>query len=310
MKGKNKKGRNVTAKHSTMHLQAWSIFLHLRRIICKFQLAFTPISHNIKINQQVYTEDCSSRYGAMTCWETFGPGIHVGVTWHTSLTKTLSKTKNTQMAVASTNRTMHPETPKNCLGMAQRTWERAQGVAFLPPNPKYPNSIKNSSDFPKQVQSTMDGTWPWPIQAWTQDFWGRPVVSDTIASSGDPLSSVGYEVGPPWIGSSKSYWCSIGFGSGQAETWSSLLCSLSCSFTVFGCGRAPQSGSAVAIRGCTCSAEDVWLGGACHVMAHECLCYSRHLLVHSMLKLIGVHLAILSQLWSNLNLLQARDINT
>lgn len=238
----------------------------------------------------------------MTCWETFSPGIHVDVAWHASLTKTLSKTKNTQMVVASPSGTMHPRTQKNCLGMAQWTWQRAQGVAFLPPNSQYPNLIKNSSDFLKQVRSTMDGTWLWPIQAWTQDFWGCPVVSNTIVLSGDPLSSAGCKVEPPWIGSSKSYRCSIGLGSGQVETFSALSCSLSCpnSFWVW---------QGTAIRECSCH-KGVYLfckrclaGWYMSSGLHMTAC-----VIH-VTRPIGVHLAISSQLWGTLILLQARDIN-
>lgn len=40
----------------------------------------------------------------------------------------------------------------------------------------------------------MDQTWLWPT-----DYWGHPLVSRTSALADDPLSSVGCEVGPPWI---------------------------------------------------------------------------------------------------------------
>ena len=44
--------------------------------------------------------------------------------------------------------------------------------------------------------ATLDRTWLWPVESWTQEFWRYPVVSRALVAN--PLSPVGCEVGSPW----------------------------------------------------------------------------------------------------------------
>lgn len=61
-------------------------------------------------------------------------------------------------------------------------------------DPASDKSDKASLDIPEHIWSVEDKWWMqyWVDKTWTQDLWGCPVVLVM-----DPLSPVGWEVGPP-----------------------------------------------------------------------------------------------------------------
>lgn len=75
-----------------------------------------PISYNIKT-----TRHWSSCYNAMFCWQTFGPGTHLDVTWHTPPTQTPLHQVHPLVTAALHDgsdcscRKMHPERKKSSL---------------------------------------------------------------------------------------------------------------------------------------------------------------------------------------------------
>ena len=69
-----------------------------------------------------------------------------------------------------------------------------------PPNFLEPNQIEHPGDVLDKIWP-MEASWTllWHVEAWTQDLWVSPLVSGTQVLMADPLSPVGWEVGPQWI---------------------------------------------------------------------------------------------------------------